>query len=280
MCCRYRHNVRAPVTLPEGVLTDDLNKLLNDDSISIGVEMIGGTKTAKNVQIKMLEAGKDVVTANKALLAEHGSELYRTARRNGRCIAFEASCAGGIPIISAIRTGLTANKITAMYGIVNGTCNYILSNMTSKDEEFGEVLARRSRKGTPRRIRRWILAAGTAPTSSSSWLLSPSDTKSRSTISPSRGSREFQKTTSAMAPRWAIVSSCWLSVQRRAGQNFTARASFFYCPGQRPGPRGRAVQCHQHIRQRRRTAHVLWPGGWNDARGQRRRGRYYRRRSG
>ena len=136
-----------PVTLPEGVLTDDLNKLLNDDSITIGVEMIGGTKTAKDVQIKMLEAGKDVVTANKALLAEHGSELYRTARRNGRCIAFEASCAGGIPIISAIRTGLTANKITAMYGIVNGTCNYILSNMTSKDEEFGAVLARAQQKG-------------------------------------------------------------------------------------------------------------------------------------
>jgi homoserine dehydrogenase len=93
-----------PVKLPEGILTDDLNRLLNDDTIRIGIEMIGGTDIAKQVQLKMLAAGKDVVTANKALLAEHGNELYRTAHKNNRCIAFEASCAGGIPIISAIRT--------------------------------------------------------------------------------------------------------------------------------------------------------------------------------
>jgi len=136
-----------PVKLPAGVLTNDLNKLLSDGSIEIGVELIGGTGVAKDVQLKMLEAGKHVVTANKALLAEHGNELYRAAQKNGRCIAFEASCAGGIPIISAIRTGLTANHITAMYGIVNGTCNYILSNMSSKDEEFETVLAQAKQKG-------------------------------------------------------------------------------------------------------------------------------------
>jgi homoserine dehydrogenase len=136
-----------PVTLPESILTDDLGKLLKDDTITIGVETIGGTEVAKDVQLRMLEAGKDVVTANKALLAEYGSELYRAAHTNGRCIAFEASCAGGIPIISAIRTGLTANNITAMYGIVNGTCNYILSNMTSKSEDFDEVLAKAQQKG-------------------------------------------------------------------------------------------------------------------------------------
>jgi len=136
-----------PVRLPAGVLTNDLNKLLNDKSIEIGVELIGGTGAAKDVQLRMLEAGKHVVTANKALLAEHGNELYRAAQKNGRCIAFEASCAGGIPIISAIRTGLTANHITAMYGIVNGTCNYILSYMSSKDEEFETVLTQAQQKG-------------------------------------------------------------------------------------------------------------------------------------
>ena len=136
-----------PVKLPHGILTDDLNKLLDDDTIHIGVEMIGGTDAAKHVQLKMIEAGKDVVTANKALLAKYGNELYRAAHKNGRCIAFEASCAGGIPIISAIRTGLTANNITAMYGIVNGTCNYILSNMTSKNEDFSEVLVQAQEKG-------------------------------------------------------------------------------------------------------------------------------------
>jgi homoserine dehydrogenase len=136
-----------PVRLPDGILTNDLNKLLDDDTIQIGIEMIGGTDAAKQVQLKMLAAGKDVVTANKALLAEHGNELYRAAHENSRCIAFEASCAGGIPIISAIRTGLTANNITAMYGIVNGTCNYILSNMTSKNEDFSAALAQAQEKG-------------------------------------------------------------------------------------------------------------------------------------
>ncbi len=135
------------VKLPDGILTDDLNRLLDDEAIQIGVEMIGGIDTAKQVQLKMLEAGKDVVTANKALLAEYGNELYRAAHENNRCIAFEASCAGGIPIISAIRTGLTANNITAMYGIVNGTCNYILSNMTSQNEGFSEALAQAQEKG-------------------------------------------------------------------------------------------------------------------------------------
>ena len=136
-----------PVKLPSGILTNDISKLLDDGTIQIGVELVGGTDAAKQIQLKMLEAGKDVVTANKALLAEHGNELYKAAHKNGRCIAFEASCVGGIPIVSGIRTGLRANDITAMYGIVNGTCNYILSNMTSKDEDFSEALAAAQEKG-------------------------------------------------------------------------------------------------------------------------------------
>jgi homoserine dehydrogenase len=136
-----------PVTLPVGLLTNDLNKLLNDKTIQIGVELVGGTGVAKEIQLKMLAAGKDVVTANKALLAEHGSQLYETAQKTGRCIAFEASCAGGIPIISAIRTGLAANDISAIFGIVNGTCNYILSKMTADAEEFADALAQAQQKG-------------------------------------------------------------------------------------------------------------------------------------
>jgi homoserine dehydrogenase len=136
-----------PVKLPAGVLTSDLNRLLADETITVGVELVGGTTIAKDIQFKMLRAGKDVVTANKALLATHGAELYRVARENGRCIAFEASCAGGIPLIGAIRTGLVANSINAMYGIVNGTCNYILSNMSSKDEDFAVALSQAQAKG-------------------------------------------------------------------------------------------------------------------------------------
>jgi len=135
------------IRLPEGILTDKLEKLLDDKSISIGVELVGGTTAAREIQLKMLASGKDVVTANKALLAEHGSELYATAHKYGRCIAFEASCAGGIPIISGIRSGLAANDIIALYGIVNGTCNYILSNMTTRNEDFSTALARAQEKG-------------------------------------------------------------------------------------------------------------------------------------
>ena len=136
-----------PVELPTGLLSDDMEAMLGDDSIDIAVELIGGTGVAKDIQLKMLTAGKDVVTANKALLAKHGNELYDCAHKNNRCIAFEASCAGGIPIISAIRTGLAANRIDALYGIVNGTCNYILSNMTEAGMDFKTALAQAQQKG-------------------------------------------------------------------------------------------------------------------------------------
>ena len=138
---------KRPVELPAGLLTDDLNKLLEDDSIGIGVELVGGATIAKDIHIAMLKAGKDVVTANKALLAEHGSELLRVARENNRCIAFEASCAGGIPIVSGIRSDLAANDIIDIFGILNGTCNYILSNMTDKGESFADALAQAQEKG-------------------------------------------------------------------------------------------------------------------------------------
>jgi len=135
------------VKLPDGMLTSDLNAILNDKSIQIAIELVGGTGAARDIQLKMLAAGKDVVTANKALLAEHGGEIFAAAGKLGRCVAFEASCAGGIPIISAIRSGLVANNITAMYGILNGTCNYILSNMTSEGKDFPQALSEAQGKG-------------------------------------------------------------------------------------------------------------------------------------
>ncbi|MCK5173466.1 MAG: homoserine dehydrogenase, partial [Planctomycetes bacterium] len=135
------------VVLPEGMLTDDLNAIVDDPSIDIGVELIGGTTVAKDIQVGMLKASKHTITANKALLAKIGPELYKTARDNNVCIAFEASCAGGVPIVSAIRTGLAANDISALYGILNGTCNYILSNMTANGTSFDEVLKAAQEKG-------------------------------------------------------------------------------------------------------------------------------------
>ncbi len=136
-----------PVVLPDGVLSDDLDALIRDSEIEIGIELIGGTGVAKDIQTRLLQAGKHVVTANKALLAVHGTELYRIAQDQDRCIAFEASCAGGIPIVSALRTGLAANDIQAMYGIVNGTCNYILSSMSDKGMCFDDALAQAQEKG-------------------------------------------------------------------------------------------------------------------------------------
>jgi homoserine dehydrogenase len=136
-----------PVKLPAGILTNDIKKILNDKTITIGLELVGGTTAAKDIQLKLLQAGKDVVTANKALLAQHGSEIFEAAYKNKRCVAFEASCAGGVPVISGLRSGLNANNITAIYGIVNGTCNYILSNMFSKGEDFKKVLAQAQKKG-------------------------------------------------------------------------------------------------------------------------------------
>ena len=138
---------KRKVALPKGILTDDLNCVLNNKNIQIGIELVGGTKVAKDIQLKMLAAGKDVITANKALLAKYGNELFAAAHTADKCIAFEASCAGGIPIISAMRTGLAANKIQAIYGIVNGTCNYILSNMSKKNMPFAEALKQAQEKG-------------------------------------------------------------------------------------------------------------------------------------
>ncbi|MBC8378983.1 MAG: homoserine dehydrogenase [Planctomycetes bacterium] len=149
LACVVDKDITSPriFDLPEGLLTNDINVLLDDETIDIALELVGGTTFAKDLQLQMLKAGKHVVTANKALLAEHGAELYKAALEAKRCIAFEASCCGGIPIVSALRTGLAANDITDLYGIFNGTCNYILTNMTFEGSAFADVLKEAQAKG-------------------------------------------------------------------------------------------------------------------------------------
>ena len=127
--------------LDEALFTAELEQALADESVGAVVELIGGTTVAKAVIEHALRAGKCVVTANKALLAHHGPELYALARRTGTCIAFEASCAGGVPILRALCDGLLANRIDAIYGIVNGTCNYILTAMTRRGQTYADALA-------------------------------------------------------------------------------------------------------------------------------------------
>jgi len=133
--------------LDESLFTDNIDGLISDDSVQIVVELVGGLTFAKEVVEKALRAGKHVVTANKALLAHYGAELYGLAHDNGVSIAFEASCAGGIPIIRAMNEGLSANRIDAIFGIVNGTCNFILTEMISKNKSYSDALSDAQRDG-------------------------------------------------------------------------------------------------------------------------------------
>jgi homoserine dehydrogenase len=128
------------IKVPEGVLTTDVDAVLNDPHIDIVVEVIGGIRPAKDFILKAINNGKHVVTANKALLATDGNEIFTAAQEAGIEIGFEASVAGGIPIIKVIREGLVANRIKAVYGIINGTSNYILTKMTDENVEFSVAL--------------------------------------------------------------------------------------------------------------------------------------------
>lgn len=136
-----------PVELPSGVLTDDLDRLLNDSSVSVVAHLVGGIEPARTIMLRLLESGKDVVTANKALLAEHGPELFDRARELGRSIAFEASVAGGIPIIANISQCLNANRVESLRGILNGTSNYIITRMSEEGTPFSDALAAAQRLG-------------------------------------------------------------------------------------------------------------------------------------
>ena len=128
------------VAVPAGVLTTDSPSVITDPAIQIIVETIGGTGIAKQLVLDALNAKKCVVTANKKLLAEHGKEIFDTAERNGVDIYFGASVGGGIPIIRVLREGLAGNDIESIHGILNGTCNYILTRMEREGSSFDEVL--------------------------------------------------------------------------------------------------------------------------------------------
>jgi homoserine dehydrogenase len=135
------------VQLPPGVLTADLRQVLDDPSIDIVLELIGGYDAAKRLILEAMAKGKQVVTANKALLAVHGEEMFDMAARHRVDLGFEASVGGGIPVIRALTQGLSGNALLSMYGIINGTSNYILSRMTREGHDFQSVLADAQRAG-------------------------------------------------------------------------------------------------------------------------------------
>jgi len=138
---------KRDIAVPKKLLTRDIDKVLTDPSVDIIIELIGGINPAKDIIKKALRNGKCVVTANKALLCEKGEELYHYAAKQGRCIRFEASVGGGIPIIKALREGRVANNIEAMYGIVNGTSNYILWRMQKNGWDFKKALSEAKKMG-------------------------------------------------------------------------------------------------------------------------------------
>ena len=135
------------VKLGQVKLTTDAKDIIGDPDIDVVVELIGGYRPAKEFILEAIRNRKHVVTANKALLAVHGEEIYSAAEKAGVTVGYEASVAGGIPILAAIRSGLAANNIKSIYGIVNGTCNYILTLMTSAGRKFDEVLKEAQTKG-------------------------------------------------------------------------------------------------------------------------------------
>ncbi len=133
--------------LASGVLTDNPTEIIEDPNIDIVVELIGGYQPAKELILASIGRGKHVVTANKALLAVHGEEIHEAARRASVTIGFEGSVGGGIPVIKALKEALAANRILSIYGIINGTSNYILSKMTDEERSFADVLAEAQRAG-------------------------------------------------------------------------------------------------------------------------------------
>ena len=135
------------VKIPARALTDDPLAIAQDPSIDIVCELMGGTTLARQVTLTALKRGAVVVSANKALICEHGPEIIAAAQKHGGHFFFEASVAGGIPIIKAVREGLVANRFPRIYGILNGTCNYILTQMEDQDAPYAEVLAEAKRLG-------------------------------------------------------------------------------------------------------------------------------------
>ncbi|GIW99272.1 MAG: homoserine dehydrogenase [Pirellulaceae bacterium] len=133
--------------IPAGVLTDRLEEVLDNPEIEVVAQLIGGLEPARTIMLQLLESGKNVVTANKALLAEHGPELFDRARELGRCIAFEAAVAGGIPIITNISQCLSANQVLSIQGILNGTSNFILTQMDDLGCGYDTALAEAQRRG-------------------------------------------------------------------------------------------------------------------------------------
>jgi homoserine dehydrogenase len=137
----------ATLPVKDAICTDNAQDIINDPSINVVIELVGGMSFAKDLIVAALSKGKHVITANKALIAEHGPALFELAEKNNVSIYFEASVGGGMPVIKTIREALIGNDISSVQTIINGTCNYILSQMTQQGLEFNDVLKTAQQNG-------------------------------------------------------------------------------------------------------------------------------------
>lgn len=137
----------ADLPVGNAICTDNANDIINDPGINVVIELVGGTTLAKDIIIAALSKGKHVITANKALIAEHGPELFQVAEKNNVSIYFEASVGGGMPVIKTIREALVGNDITSVKTIINGTCNYVLTQMSQKGLLFDTALKKAQKSG-------------------------------------------------------------------------------------------------------------------------------------
>jgi len=140
-------NEPRPYPIPRSLMTTDWQSVVNDPDVHLVAELVGGTTIARTMILAALKLGKPVITANKALLSAHGEELFAAAKKYGTNLYYEASVCGGIPIIKSLREGFVGNRINALYGIVNGTCNYILTRMKLEGADFATVLTDAQQQG-------------------------------------------------------------------------------------------------------------------------------------
>ncbi len=200
----------------------DSDALIADPAVDIVIELIGGYEVAKRMILRSIELGKHVVTANKALLALHGKEIFRAALERGVDVAFEASVGGGIPILRSLREGLAANRIESVYGIMNGTTNYVLTQMEKTSEEFDVVVKRAQDLGFAEADPSFDLDGVDVAHKLTLLVAMAFGAEPLTKKSRPRGSAGSHRSTSKRLQNSAIGSSC--SASRRPTEEPTARS--------------------------------------------------------
>ncbi len=200
---------KRQIALPRDVVSDDLKRITGDPTISTVALLVGGLEPARTIALELLSAGKDLVTANKALLAAHGPELFDRARELGRSIAFEASVAGGIPIIANISQCLSANQIESLDAILNGTSNYILTQMEAHGTSYADAVREAQRLGYAEADPAMDVDGSDAAQKLAILAHLAFGARWPGTKSRGKGSTPSSWPTCATPRSWAIGSSCW-----------------------------------------------------------------------